>query len=628
MAEHLTKLYRIADSREHVVDNPASFFLESGPANVFAQSVAPTASGLTQVTFQLQPASVDTILNRDVSYVVSGTVPITITPAANWAAGLALPGDGIVGFAESAAMFVQSESVNLAACTETIYPQDCWSELCRINSPSKVIKSYAGGGATLLDSFQSLTNLAAGSTANPLLTGSDVVQSDCVCLPRGQGVFVTTNPTVTAGNQNPANVVLSFNFRFKSFIDFFRSQAGARAGLRGQTNYTITLNLNSVLNLFKFALPGTYAITAAATPTLNWACEVTWLTPGPEEAIPWAAQVVEYGSVQRWTQQFSSSAGAGQVMSCSINNIYTDVIPDLLIFSATPTVCLSSPSGANCNLPTIFMPPAANQQITFNNATVLANLNTNQLYEMSRRNGYSQCLEIFRGDVAQSVGAAGFVTTGGPTGIVAGAAGTSAFQGGFMCCRPSRDFGISNTELAGGVKAGWSMSGQLNFYNTMYQAIPGNSYTLHIIAVTSSKLVLTPGSAVSDKGVCTKEEYLRLKIMHPHGLTSDQVQDYMDGYGGSFWSGVGNFFKKAANKVVDVGKSIVHDVAKNPLGALRSVANAADMGAKFVPGLSGAAGLLGKAANFVGAGDGGAMLDRRHHTMAQKRALARAYLAQ
>ena len=625
MAEHLTKLYRVADSREHVVDNPASFCLESGPANVFAQSIAPTASGLTQVTFQLQPAGPDTLLNRDVTYVVSGTVPITITPTNNWAAGPALPSDGLVGFAESAALFVQSESVNLASCTETVYPQDCWSELARINSPSKVIKSYAGGGATLLDSFQSLTNIDAGSPANPLLTGSDVVQSDCVCLPRGQGVFVTTNPVVAA-NQTPANIVLSFNFRFKSFIDFFRSQAGARAGLRGQTNYTITLNLNSILNLFKFSLPGAYAITAAAVPVLNWACEVTWLTPGPEEAIPWAAQVVEYGSVQRWVQQFSSSATAGQQMSCAINNIYTDVIPDMLIFSATPTAYLSSPSGSNCNYPMVFMPPAANQQITFNNATVLSNLNTNQLYEMSRRNGYSQCLEIFRGDVAQSIGGAGFTTAGGPTGIVAGAATTAAFQGGFMVCRPSRDFGISNTELAGGVKSGWSMSGTLNFFNTMYQAAPNNSYTLHIIAVTSSKLVLTPGGAVSDKGVCSKEEYLHLKIMQPHHLTSDQMQDYSDGYGGAFWSNVGNFFKKSAGAAVNAGKAYLAQAAKDPLGTLRGISNVASMGAKYVPQLSGAAGLLGRAADFVGAGDGGAMLDRRHHTVAQKKALARAYL--
>ena len=245
---------------------------------------------------------------------------------------------------------------------------------------------------------------------------------------------------------------------------------------------------------------------------------------------------------------------------------------------------------------------------------------------MSRRNGYSQCLEIFRGDVAQSIGGAGFTTAGGPTGIVAGAATTAAFQGGFMVCRPSRDFGISNTELAGGVKSGWSMSGTLNFFNTMYQAAPNNSYTLHIIAVTSSKLVLTPGGAVSDKGVCSKEEYLHLKIMQPHHLTSDQMQDYSDGYGGAFWSNVGNFFKKSAGAAVNAGKAYLAQAAKDPLGTLRGISNVASMGAKYVPQLSGAAGLLGRAADFVGAGDGGAMLDRRHHTVAQKKALARAYL--
>jgi hypothetical protein len=625
-----TKLIRLADAREHVVDNEPVFCVETGPSNVFCQQVQAQpliASNPSNAQFQLQPASVDTILVRDLSYLVQGTATFVITPNGNWTANArAIASDGVVGFAETTQNWVAAETCAFGSVNQTVYPQDCLGELSRLNTPSRIEKAYYGGGCGVLDSFNNLSAVGgANEISNPLLSGADVIVSDSIVFPRGQGILVTTNPNVLQANADPATIVLSFGLRFKSSLSFLRSQGGSRPGLRGQSNYTINLNLNSLSNLFNFVLPAGYTVALTASNVTTFSAEVAWITGSPEEAIPWASQTVECSDVQRWIQTYTQEVASGGAISIAIANIQSDVIPTCLLISCVPTYALTGQGGAAnaSQIPMQFMPPIANQQLTFNNLRVLNGLNSDQLYDMSRRNGLSMSLEQFRGDVASSV--SGVTASGNaPSGFVPSTVATPTLNGGFITCRPSRDFGISSTEVSGGVRANWSLSGTAVFVNNTPAAI--SSFTLRVIAIYDSSIELTPGGAQFIRGICSKEEYAMARIQSAHSMTSDQMSDYSDGFGGSFWGSVGNFFKKAGRKVYDAGKSAVNTIVHDPLKALRTAANYAEKAVEFVPGVGPVAHFISSAADKLGAG--GMALDRRHHTVAQKRALARAYLAQ
>ena len=632
------KLIRLADAREHVVDNEPCFYVETGPSNVFAQQVAAQA-GATQslqtAVFVLQPASVDTLLVRDVSYFMQGSVTVAVTPSQVWADGNPLIGaDGQIGFAETVGNFIQNEIVNFGSVNQVMNPQYCLAELSRLNTPSRIEKAYFGGGPTTLDSFNSLAAVTTAATAsNPLLAGADVVQSDSVTYPRGQGIYVTANPNKTNGNQNAATLTFSFALRFKSSHSFLRSQAGARPGIRGQSAYTITLNCNTILNLFNFVFPQacTVALSAATLSTYN--CEVMWITPSPEEAIPWSTQTIDCVDVQTWTMQSPGQVASGGVINIPIANIQSDCVPNVLLISCVPNTALAGAAAASIGqTPMQFMPPnAPNMQLQFNNLRVYNGFNVEQLYDVSRRNGYYGSLEMFCGDVAESIGSGGAINQYTASGNVrcgfVPAIGTMAtFNGGFLVARPSRDFGISSAEIAGGVRSGWSLSGTASFVNNTAAAITG--FTLRVTAIVDSMIITdSKGGAQFIRGVCSKEQYAMARIQSAHHLMSDQVQDYTDGFGGSFWGSVGNFFKGVGKKILGIGKSVVNEIIHDPKGALRTVTNLAEKATGYIPQLAPVSGLLGKAAAAVGAGDGGAMLDRRHHTAAQKRALARSYLA-
>lgn len=280
-------------------------------------------------------------------------------------------------------------------------------------------------------------------------------------------------------------------------------------------------------------------LTSATAHLLGAAAYFRYFTPNAGQLIP-RSVFYNYAEPSLFPTTYNGIAVAPAAsVSLEMNSISLKAVPNLMyvwVSERDADVGISTTD-------TYFS--IENINVTFNNRDgILANASPIDLHQMAVRNGCNLSYRQFRQDV-----------------------------GSVLCIKFGDDIALSPLQSAG-LRGNFNLSMRVTATNrNMSRSIIP---TLNVLTSMEGVIEITDNSVSRSTGVLSEQNVLDAKSMDPV-----QAQLSKSVWGGSFWSKVGNFFKKAVRTGLDVGKQIVPILAPQYSGAVGvadSVARAVGVG--------------------------------------------------
>ena len=597
---------KLVDNRQ-AYESHKCVTIDDGCANVAYQIFQANSLNASNLTFQVNVPSLQTGLQKGLQYHLTGTAVITGTcPAGAGNTMISTSGSTVnngvtVGLSDSCyCQMVASENVQIGNTSNTVYPSTCL-ELQRINNPTYQDANYRSGMGGAMKDFAINFAPWRGTIRDPLASLFDTPNSDMCVAPRTLDINVVSS-TATSVN-------VEFDFYFNSQVPpFVQSQSDDNNYIRNLSNVIFNLQLETDLSrLFSIYVPTGYTVTGTSVAFTSANIECLFITPSKYAINNYTPldDIYQYREIQRWLINAPSVAGKGAGIA-NFQQIVGSTIPEKIIVGVRPVQSNLTLSGA---LEPRRWLPITNTNIYFNNRTILNSASPRQLYDLSIRNGLTQCTyEQWVGqDVTYALGA-----------------GTDASNqilgGSFLVLDPARDAMIIQDDITNGVKAQWTLSGSVSYFNQSYNAV--NSVEMVVLAVYDGWLASIEGSGVFKSiGNLSKEEVL--SVLNDHVAPVMDNRHFLSPVNRrSGWNGAGWFNKlldtvaKGA-EVYQKNKDLIHSVAKGAYSHAKGEYNR-------VRG------------HFKGAGleedeedmdyMGGAILDVSHQAVKSKRDMARRYL--
>lgn len=398
--------YLIKDSRIGNITDNVNYGVFSGASQNNYQSFPATATSTSQLSFNVNIPSENTILDRNI--LIGATYKFTITVPD-------LKNTEIIcryGFTEAFQAFPLNSSIvsmnaTINNTSVSINSQDVLPVLLKMIN-QRDLQKYQGLTPTQVDTWgisRDGTYYSRTANANSIENAVNPLSSinnyspDGI-LPRGAFPINSITTTVaskklTAGADGSASFTITAQFVEPLFISPFLFGGKADFNNQGLVGInTLNLNINIDTTLKRFYSRGTLPA-RAYTITLNEITDarlmLNFLTTQPTDLIK-AKNVVPFMDFPRYitgtanTNKISASTGTtiskGTIIS---QNIQLNQIPDLFLIVARKPMSSQTPSD-----PTYFL-PIETCSVNFNNASgLLSSATQYQLYEMSRDNGVQQ----------------------------------------------------------------------------------------------------------------------------------------------------------------------------------------------------------------------------------------------
>lgn len=573
-----------------------------------------------KLIFNINIPSLDTGVNRSLTYHLQGNIDVTgTTDQTNLVDGLAF------GLSDNCAdQLISVETAKVGSKEVSVDRSLVGVELDRINVDSKTSTLFRSGQASLQDFA---VDFAPWVNTNRDVLGApyDVNASDSVPCTRTCNVWQTPSAT-----QSATHAYYTFDIYFKSKCAPFNEDAGDTPAIRNLDNVLLTLQLENIARLFSVRINAGSTITSMALVGNSFSvAEVLcqFLTPSAYSLMISSPlnDVYNYNEIQEWVTSAYSLANptATQKFTMNLQQLSGSTIPDFIIIGARPVVSLLAQPYAE---PRYWFPVADNGfNLKFNNTNFNNGMTQRDIYEQSLRNGLSQVpFEQFRGqnvsqDRTTSVEIADNLVLGGS----------------FCILNPARDCHIIQKGLTNGTEASWTLSGAMQFNNSLYtlenggNALPAIDVEMFVIVMYAGILSST-GKVYGQTSLLSKSEVID-SLMSTTRPISDANAGVMassnEGYSGSALLGgrKGGNFVDVIKKIYEVGKPIAEFAYKNR----DEIAS----GAKTIHK---ALGKRGKGGALLGGGSyqdyeanpmrGGASLDTSNKAIQNKRALVREYL--
>ena len=515
-------------------------------------SFQPQSINTTSITYSVLPPSLDSGTDT-VYYHFAGTAVFTGTTPG----GIGSMINGItVGLSDNCLdQICSNESVNFGSKQNSVQRYLCGVELDRINTPSAIQAQQGSGMSSNLKDFGVGFKPWAGSNRDVLAQVYDVNQSDQVAVPRTSDIIVTAS--------NATTITVAFDYWATSRVSPFNQTNVAKPALRGLNNILFKLTFTEYLqDMFSIQVGAGYTVTNLTTFTFDAANTQIWakfITPSKNafNQVNPNDYIYNYNEVQVWQSGTNVLPTNGSTVNLSLQQISGSVIPDkILIFARDQYGTSDALNG--CLTPRCWYPLAEQGSVNlkFNNETILNGASVFQLYQMSLRNGLSQCTyDQFRGaDLTTN-------QTGGYTPSTA----TSLILGGSpMIIDPALDCNLSRIGLTTGARALWSLQGSLQYYNN--RNLTANDVELVVVAVYAGYCQIINGKVTADTGLLDIHEVMDC-FNNPAVPISTSVYNHrtlasQEGYSGGV--NILDVFKKIATYAYDHRnelKSIVGNVA-------------------------------------------------------------------
>ena len=513
--------YLVKDSRIADITDNVSYGVFSGASQNTYQTFNATSTSTSQISFNVNVPSENTILDRNV--LISATYDFTYTTTSALLAtevvmkyGLH---DAFQAFPLNQSIVSMNATINNTSVS--INSQDVLPILLKL-IPQRELQKYQGLTPCLVDTFgfdlngsYYTENIAANGVSenvNPL--GSiHTASQEGVVLPRGafplKSIVITNTGntnflTVKTAGDPAVTVRMTAEFTEPLFISpfIFGGKYDNGQGLVGINTLNLNLNIDTTLKRFWShavgAAPnysGTYSLTLNAI--TNAKLLVNFLTSQPTDLIK-AKNVVPFMDYPRYITGVANSQqlnkNAGNAPSIPTQNIQLNQIPDLIL------IALRKPVANQTGLdPTLFF-PITGVSVNFNNASgLLSSATQQQLYEMSRDNGVQQSWLEWSGRVNS------YTSTNDAAAIAADASTFSRLTAGsVLAINPSKDLSLPSY-LSNGSIGQFNL--QMNITATNYSSV---DITPEIVVVCCNSGVFSTiaGSSAIYTGLLTKQMVL------------------------------------------------------------------------------------------------------------------------
>ena len=427
---------------------------------------------------------------------------------------------------QSEQMIIENDSLSIAPV------QQYWRALMHYRNGFEDRFGALSMTPSMLDQFQDYSE-GAGSIRNPLAAYGDNSFENT----RGGFVGFTIDPqapgnTVATGSLTVTEPVLVSPFCYGEKGNHFASLAGIQT-----MSYTATFgNLPRILSIIQGqgAAAGTIVLNEPVVNITAASLLFTYLTPDPLIPVPRLMETSYFSPVCYPTRSLVTVAPGGQVQ-LTMNSVQVSSIPRrLLIFAKRD----DSQETAFTSDSYLSLSPTANPlTVTWQNQQLLAQATTQDLYNISVKNGSSQSWSQFIGR-----------------------------QGSVLAIDFGLDLGLAPNQAPGSL-GNYQLGLTCNFTNTSSQTILP---TIYVVVIAEGSFNVTDGSCSHALGVLSPDDILNGEIMPVGSYRRSE-----DVYGGKF-----EFLKSFANKVgsfVKKHKLISRGLALAPDPRLKMASIAADV---------------------------------------------------
>lgn len=450
---------------------------------------------------------------------------------------------------------INSLNISINNSSVSVNLSDVLPALMRYNNPANQRMKELSTTPHFQDVYQRYEDaLAVTSNMNPLGSASNSAYE----WQRGAFPVVEfSNANVAvAGTGKTAYVIYDLSEELMLSPLLFGDEDGA--GLTGIKNLTITLNLKpNVQNyLWSSATNANRTMTSITASFVNPPQIVTRnITPKAIDAIP-MAPVYNYHKVENYPTD-SASLAPNASRTVSTNTIQLSTIPSRFYVFAQRQVASFDYGKTDTFL------RIDNVSVTFGNRTgLLSNATRQNLYMISKKNGYSYGYEDWCGITHEISANANY-----------------GLSGSVLCIDPARDLGLDSLSSAGLAS---QVQLQMSVGLTNINQTDTFAFTLWVVVVSEGSMVISNGDTVLQLGILSQADILNAQPRYD--LNYSDIQKWQ---GGDFFSSLkqnlsklGNFVQK--HKAISRGADVLArlDTPYAPaFGVVRDLAQVVGAGA-------------------------------------------------
>ena len=593
MSADIEKL-AVFDSR--IVQSRPKFAVEKGALSLTNAPFNAIAATSSQHTYNIYVPSENVFVDRKLMWSSTAFMQMTVTLGAAPANGdsIVVPGRDFALTALPLNSLCSTTSSTINDTTSVINSQDVLKEVLRLTDYKK--NRLVRTAPTMLDKFANY-NDAFGCLANPLggydaMTDYDNVPNGAFAnlqftdpngVPLGTATPAYAGATYNAVNGVPvvANATLAHTvyFKFRStepivlspFV--FADECEWDTGLFGINNIQLIMNLRAdVSRIVRSTARAGRTISAVGynqggvtNVFQDSVINTQFLTPSLDVPLP-PKSVVPYMEFPRYITQYQNgSIAAGAVGQIISQTITLPAIPDLLIIYAKPSAVGANDADWYLPLATSLDNIRNPLSVNFDNFSgLLSSMTTEQLYNMSVKNGLDMDYDTFIG-LGKSAG--------GSYGAIGSYAARQQGQnvplvGSILVLKPSQDITLQSGQ-APSLVGNFTLQFNLYVKNTSDVA---QTPQLYVITANSGFFESIRGSSRIIKGVLSEQDIISAPLA-PMGVRAEL--DRM--VGGLSFSSLGNILSKARD---------VYSATKPVVSAVKGLLPEDGMAGKIKSGLS------------------------------------------
>ena len=570
----------VKDPRLDVTDS-IKYAVIKGGQNVTNSLFQAVSSSSSQLVFNVQVPSEQTIIDRRV--LLRGTLKVTLGlgAAANNQGGLA---NERVCYGVNAALAsfplhqcIDTLSATINNNTVTCNIKDVLPVILRLLDDDDLI--YHNGTTPAFNDMIGYYNPANNAddyvflaNANTSLWGvTDQKRFHRGAFPikeKGEAWTTTTSAVLTYSITEP---LLLSPFMFS------RTKANNQ-GFYGIQNMNIVANLNNGARAFRgptnglnitFLEPSAtgnalYGITSVAVDfwTVKPELLFTFLTPHPSDLMP-ARNIVPYYELPRYITSGQDACAVGvntngalkpTAYPLKFSAIQLNQIPDKLILFARRSINAAKGWG----IPDTAL-PIQSISINFNNNSgILASATQQELWQMSKNNGCNTTWPEFCGwGTSVNANGEGYVVTSVP------------LSGSYLVLEFGKDIQLTEDFYAAGSLGNFNLQCTVVAANNTVSAIGADEVELVCITMNSGVFVCERGTSATYTGILTKQDVLEASAQEYY--THDDVKRLV---GGGFWDSIKSGVSSLAKKGMKMGKAYAAKHGKSMMqSGLKMAAN-------------------------------------------------------
>jgi len=546
----------VKDPRLDVTDS-IKYAVIKGGQNVTMTKFAAVSSSSSQVVFNIQVPSEQTIIDRRV--LLRSTFTVNVSVAGGFANAVVCYGvnAALASFPLHQCMDTLSATINNNTVTCNI--KDVLPAILRLLDEDDLI--YHNGSTPAFNDILGLyyTNDPANdfsylSNSNSALWGvTDQKRFHRGCFPIKSNTVPFANTTATHA------LVYEITEPLLLSPFMFSKTKANNQGFYGIQNMNIVANLNTGSRAFRGPTVGAPSFlnpsgTNGANGITSVSCNLgekpellfVFLTPHPSDLMP-ARNIVPYYELPRYINGGQEIVGAATELNggltlpsvlAKFNAIQLNQIPDKLILFTR-----LKPSAANgWGIAEVAL-PIKSISINFNNNSgILASCSQQQLWEMSKNNGANSTWPEFCGyglGVANQEGGGGNIKVN-----------AVPLSGSYLVLEFGKDIQLTEDFYSCGSLGNFNLQCDVTVQNnTTYASLAQGDWELVCITMNSGVFVCERGTSATYTGILTKQDVLECSAQEYY--THDDVKRLV---GGGFWDSIKSGVSSLAKKGLKMGK--------------------------------------------------------------------------